>query len=153
MPISNVAPTSWRTISKHYLSVDFTGKMDAVEIAEAFGIRGVQITHPAQLIPVITDALASNEPVFIDVPAKSELGTASAGMAAVTEAGGMLVIIQMQDILFVVELVEMARCHSSECPPTLPTYSPRAVPVFQSVMRAGTICWLCSSATTRTPFP
>jgi acetolactate synthase I/II/III large subunit len=58
---------------KHYLSVDFTGKMDAVGIAEAFGIRGVQITHPDQLIPAITNALASNEPVFIDIPTKSEL--------------------------------------------------------------------------------
>jgi len=58
---------------KHYLSVDFTGKMDTVGIAEAFGIRGVQITHPDQLIPAITNALASNEPVFIDIPTKSEL--------------------------------------------------------------------------------
>ena len=73
MPISNIAPTSWRTISKHYLSVDFTSKMDAVGIAEAFGIRGVRITHPDQLIPAINDALTTNEPVFIDVPTKSEL--------------------------------------------------------------------------------
>jgi acetolactate synthase I/II/III large subunit len=58
---------------ERYLGVDFTGKMDAVGIAEAFGIRGVRITHPDQLIPAITDALASNEPVFIDVPTKSEL--------------------------------------------------------------------------------
>jgi acetolactate synthase-1/2/3 large subunit len=58
---------------EHYHGVDFTGKMDAVAIAEAFGIRGVRITNPDQLIPVITKALASNEPVFIDVPTKSEL--------------------------------------------------------------------------------
>ncbi len=58
---------------KHYLSVDFTSKMDAVGIAEAFGIRGVRITHPDQLIPAINDALTTNEPVFIDVPTKSEL--------------------------------------------------------------------------------
>lgn len=58
---------------ERYLSVDFTGKMDAVGIAEAFGIRGVRITHPDQLIPAITDALASNEPVFIEAPTKSEL--------------------------------------------------------------------------------
>src|SRR2546421_8361811 len=56
-----------------YLSVDFTGKMDAVGIAEAFGIRGVRITSPDQLVPAITDALASDEPVFIDVPTRSEL--------------------------------------------------------------------------------
>jgi len=58
---------------ERYLGVDFTNKMDAVGIAEAFGIRGVRITNPEQLIPAITDALASNEPVFIDVPTKSEL--------------------------------------------------------------------------------
>ncbi len=56
-----------------YLSVDFSGNMDALGIAEAFGIRGVRISHPDQLIPAITDALASAEPVFIDVPTKSEL--------------------------------------------------------------------------------
>src|SRR5260370_29146321 len=58
---------------ERYLGVDFTNKMDAVGIAEAFGIRGVGITDPEQLIPAITDALAGNEPVFIDVPTKSEL--------------------------------------------------------------------------------
>ena len=58
---------------ERYLGVDFTGKMDAVAIAEAFGIRGVRITHPDQLGPAIDDALNSNEPVFIDVPTKSEL--------------------------------------------------------------------------------
>ncbi len=58
---------------KRYLSVDFTGKMDAVGIAEGFGIRGVRITDPDQLLPAITNALASNEPVFIDVPTIPEL--------------------------------------------------------------------------------
>src|SRR6266699_2630172 len=58
---------------ERYLGVDFTGKMDAVAIAEAFGIRGVRISHPEQLIPAISDALASDEPVFLDVPTKSEL--------------------------------------------------------------------------------
>ena len=47
--------------------------MDAVGIAEGFGIRGVRITDPDQLLPAITNALASNEPVFIDVPTISEL--------------------------------------------------------------------------------
>src|SRR6266516_120493 len=58
---------------KRYLGVDFTNKMDTAGIAEAFGIRGVRITDADQLSPVITEALASNEPVFIDVPTKSEL--------------------------------------------------------------------------------
>ena len=58
---------------ERYFGVDFTGKMDAVAIAEAFGIRGVRITHSDQLTSAITDALSSNEPVFIEVPTKSEL--------------------------------------------------------------------------------
>ena len=58
---------------KRYLGVDFTNKMDTAGIAEAFGIRGVRITDADQLSPVITEALASNEPIFIDVPTKSEL--------------------------------------------------------------------------------
>jgi len=58
---------------ERYLGVDFTGKMDAVAIAEAFGIRGVRITHPDQLGPAITEATESNGPTFIDVPTKSEL--------------------------------------------------------------------------------
>jgi len=56
-----------------YLSVDFPNTMDAIGIAEAFGIRGVRITAADQLVPAITEALASAEPVFIDVPTKSEL--------------------------------------------------------------------------------
>jgi acetolactate synthase I/II/III large subunit len=58
---------------EHYLGVDFTSKMDAVGIAEAFGMRGVRISDPDRLIPAITETLASNESVFIDVPTKSEL--------------------------------------------------------------------------------
>lgn len=58
---------------QRYLGVDFPGQMDAVAIAEAFGIRGVRITHPDQLIPALKEALASHEPVFIDVPTKAEL--------------------------------------------------------------------------------
>jgi acetolactate synthase-1/2/3 large subunit len=58
---------------ERYLGVDFTNKMDAVGVAKAFGIRGVRITDPDQLSPAIIEALASNEPVFIDVPTKSEL--------------------------------------------------------------------------------
>lgn len=58
---------------QRYLSVDFTNKMDAVAIADAFGVRGVRITHPDQFVPALKEALASDEPVFIDVPTKSEL--------------------------------------------------------------------------------
>ena len=58
---------------ERYLGVDFTGKMDAVAIAEAFGIHGVRITHADQLDSAVTEAMQSDEPTFIDVPTKSEL--------------------------------------------------------------------------------
>jgi acetolactate synthase-1/2/3 large subunit len=58
---------------EHYLGVDFTSKMDAVAIAEAFGIRGIRISDAEQLDGALTAALSSDEPVFIDVPTKSEL--------------------------------------------------------------------------------
>ncbi len=58
---------------ERYLGVDFTGKMDAVAMAEAFGMRGVRITHPDQLSSAISQAMGSDEPTFIDVPTKSEL--------------------------------------------------------------------------------
>jgi acetolactate synthase I/II/III large subunit len=58
---------------ERYLGVDFTGKMDTVAIAEGLGIRAMRITHPDQLAPAITGAMASDEPLFIEVPTKSEL--------------------------------------------------------------------------------
>jgi acetolactate synthase-1/2/3 large subunit len=58
---------------KRYLGVDFTSKMDAVAIAEAFGIRGIRIRDAEQLDGALTEALASDGPVFIDVPTKSEM--------------------------------------------------------------------------------
>ncbi len=58
---------------QRYLSVDFPNQMDAAAIAEAFGIRGVRITRPEQLVPAMRKALSANEPVFIDVPTRSEL--------------------------------------------------------------------------------
>ena len=58
---------------QRYMGVDFSGKMDAVRVAEAFGVRGIRIEHPDQLVPAMKDALVSNAPVFIDVPTKSEL--------------------------------------------------------------------------------
>jgi acetolactate synthase-1/2/3 large subunit len=47
--------------------------MDAVAIAEAFGIPGIRITHPDQLDAAISEAMQNNGPTFIDVPTKSEL--------------------------------------------------------------------------------
>jgi hypothetical protein len=53
--------------------VDFTSKMDAVAIAEAFGVRGVRITHSDQLDAAVIAAMQTREPTFIDVPAKTDL--------------------------------------------------------------------------------
>ena len=50
-------------------------------------------------------------------------------------------------------LLEHGQTHSWGCPPVLPRYSPCAVPVFASVMRAGCVFRLERSAMTRTPFP
>lgn len=58
---------------ERYLGVDFPGKIDAIAIAEAFGIHGVRITYPDQLDAAVAQAMQSNEPTFIDVPTKSEL--------------------------------------------------------------------------------
>ena len=55
---------------KWYLGFDFTNTMDTTGIAEASGLRGVRIPDPDRLSPVMTEALASNEPVFIDIPTK-----------------------------------------------------------------------------------
>jgi acetolactate synthase I/II/III large subunit len=58
---------------ERYLGVDFTGNMDAIAIAEAFGIHGDRISHPDQLGPAIREAMVSKEPRFIDIPTKSEV--------------------------------------------------------------------------------
>lgn len=58
---------------QRYLGVDFVNEMNAAGIAEAFGVRGVRISSPDQLVPAIAESLSSDGPVFIDVPTRSEL--------------------------------------------------------------------------------
>jgi acetolactate synthase-1/2/3 large subunit len=58
---------------QRYHGVDFHDGMDAAGVAQAFGVRGVRIKHPDQLAAEIAQALNSTEPVFIDVPTRSEL--------------------------------------------------------------------------------
>jgi acetolactate synthase-1/2/3 large subunit len=58
---------------QRYHGVDFHDGMDAAAAAQAFGVRGVRIEHPDQLAAEIAQALNSTEPVFIDVPTRSEL--------------------------------------------------------------------------------
>ena len=55
---------------KWHVGVDFTNTTDTASIAEAFGLRGGSIPDPDHHSPVRTEALASNEPVFIDIPTK-----------------------------------------------------------------------------------
>jgi acetolactate synthase-1/2/3 large subunit len=56
-----------------YFGVDFTPQTDYAGVAEGLGVRGVRIEHADQLGPAIAEAIASDRPVFIDVPTKSEL--------------------------------------------------------------------------------
>jgi hypothetical protein len=56
--------------NKWYLGFDFTNTTHTASIAEAFGLRSVRIPDPDHLCPVMTEALASNEPVFIDISKK-----------------------------------------------------------------------------------
>ncbi|HEU5380623.1 MAG TPA: thiamine pyrophosphate-binding protein [Ktedonobacteraceae bacterium] len=58
---------------RRYLGVDFVNEMNAAGIAEAFGVRGVRISAPDQLVPAIAESLSADGPVFIDVPTRSEL--------------------------------------------------------------------------------
>jgi acetolactate synthase-1/2/3 large subunit len=58
---------------QRYHGVDFHDGMDAAAVAQAFGVRGVRIEHPDQLAAEIAQALNSTEPVFLDVPTRSEL--------------------------------------------------------------------------------
>lgn len=58
---------------ERYFGVDFSPTTDYVGVAEALGVRGVRIEHPDQLDSALAEAMASDEPVFIDVPTKSEL--------------------------------------------------------------------------------
>jgi acetolactate synthase I/II/III large subunit len=58
---------------QRYHGVDFQDGMDAAAAAQALGVRGVRIEYPDQLAAEIAQALESTEPVFIDVPTRSEL--------------------------------------------------------------------------------
>jgi acetolactate synthase I/II/III large subunit len=58
---------------QRYYGVDFQDEMDAAAVAQAFGVRGVRIEHPDQLAAELAQALDSTEPVFLDVPTRSEL--------------------------------------------------------------------------------
>ena len=50
-----------------YLAMDFPVPFDIAAIANAFGVRARRIEDPAALGPALTEALAANEPVVLDV--------------------------------------------------------------------------------------
>jgi len=56
--------------NKWHVGVDFTNTTDTASKAEAFGLRSGRIPDPNHLSAVRTEALASNEPVLIDIPTK-----------------------------------------------------------------------------------
>lgn len=57
---------------ERYYGVDFADGLDAAAVARAFGVRGVRVEHPDQLASELDQALSSAEPVFLDVPTRSE---------------------------------------------------------------------------------
>lgn len=58
---------------ERYFSVDFSADSDYAAIARGFGLRGIRVEDPHELEPALRDALASDEPTFIDVVTESEV--------------------------------------------------------------------------------
>jgi acetolactate synthase I/II/III large subunit len=57
---------------QRYFSVDFN-RVNYAAIAEGFGIRGRHVEDPAQLKPVIQEALASGKPAFVNVVTEPQM--------------------------------------------------------------------------------
>ena len=55
------------TPDSKYLAMDFPVPFDVAAIAEAFGVRGRRIKDPADLGSAVSEAIAANEPVVLDV--------------------------------------------------------------------------------------
>ncbi len=51
----------------NYLGMDFAVPFDMAAIANAFGVRGRRIDEPSEVGPALTEAIASGEPVVLDV--------------------------------------------------------------------------------------
>lgn len=58
-------------MDRRYFGVDF-GAVDAVLVAEGFGIKGVRVQSLEELDHVLTLNLVSREPIFIDIPVPDE---------------------------------------------------------------------------------
>ena len=53
--------------NQNYMCTCMTGQPDFVKLAQAYGAEGYRITKPEELMDVLTAALASPNPAFIDV--------------------------------------------------------------------------------------
>lgn len=57
---------------KRYSHVDLSDNPDFIKIAEAFGMTGMRITKPSEVIPTLKKALALKAPVLIDAVIEAE---------------------------------------------------------------------------------
>lgn len=56
-----------------YHGVDFSSDTDHAAIARGFGLRGIRVDHPRDVGTAIREALASQQPTFIDIITESEV--------------------------------------------------------------------------------
>jgi len=61
--------TQWQRMfyGKRYSQSLLHGKTDLVKLAEAMGVTGYRINEPAELVPVLQEALSHKGPVLVDV--------------------------------------------------------------------------------------
>ncbi len=59
--------------SGRYLSVDFSPDTDYVAVAAGFGVPGVRVERPEELLPTLQTALSSGKPAFVDVVTEPEM--------------------------------------------------------------------------------
>jgi thiamine pyrophosphate-dependent acetolactate synthase large subunit-like protein len=56
-----------------YHCVDFSSDTDHVAIARGFGLQGARVEYPQDVREAIREALASEQPTFIDIITESEV--------------------------------------------------------------------------------
>ncbi len=57
-----------------HFGVDFSADTDHAAIARGFGLRGVRVEKPEDVEPALQEALAANQPTFIDILTEPETG-------------------------------------------------------------------------------
>ena len=74
----NNACFGWIKASQHLLyggrhfGVDFQSDTDYAAIARGFGLDGVQVEDPAEVEPLLSEALDSGRPAFVDIVTECE---------------------------------------------------------------------------------